>query len=645
VTFKPCLISAVVLAVAVSSHAQPGRRDPRREQRIVQQLSDIAPSAVQDFQRATVALDRGDYATAVPLYRSVVDKAPDFTPALRRLGLSLMATGSSQDGLHLLERAVARERSPENLVSLAHALAFPGPGKQGSESERDRALGLAKEAAARYRGTDDPSYLALVAQLALSLRRFDDLRRAAASLEATYPNEMATHYAAAFQAALASDWMRANREIQTAERLGLPHEAAEAFLDMGVRSRVRAWQYVYVVLGALGLWAAGLGLLYVAGRALSGATLRSLATGDVNETTSASELSLRRIYRTLIRTAGIYYYISLPFVVVLVLGGTAAVVYGFLMFGYVPIKLVIVLVIAALVTVFKMVQSLFVRVDEEEPGRSLETIEAPGLWTLAHEVANTVGTRAIDEIRVTPGTDLAVYERGTGRERTEDTARRILILGVGLLRGFKQSAFRAVLAHEYGHFSHRDTAGGDVALRVRQDMIKFAIAIAQHGQAVWWNLAFQFLRLYDFLYRRISHGATRLQEVLADRVAARLYGPAQFEEGLRHVIRRAIEFDAAANDEIRLALQGQRSLRNLYTLPLPASRDVDDRFEEAIGRETTQDDTHPAPVDRFRLVSGVVSTCACDESGMVWDLFADQNALTAEMTSAIDERVKTVAAG
>jgi hypothetical protein len=73
-----------------------------------------------------------------------------------------------------------------------------------------------------------------------------------------------------------------------------------------------------------------------------------------------------------------------------------------------------------------------------------------------------------------------------------------------------------VLAHEYGHLSHRDTAGGDVALRVNRDMMKFAYAMARAGQAVWWNTAFQFLRVYHFLFRRISHGATRLQEVLAD---------------------------------------------------------------------------------------------------------------------------------
>ena len=53
----------------------------------------------------------------------------------------------------------------------------------------------------------------------------------------------------------------------------------------------------------------------------------------------------------------------------------------------------------------------------------------------------------------------------------------------------------------------------------------------------------------------------------------------------------------------------------------------------------------PGSNGRFRLVSGVLSTYASDESGTAWDLFADQNALTAEMTSAIDQRVKAVAAG
>src|SRR6185312_17235529 len=103
-----------------------------------------------------------------------------------------------------------------------------------------------------------------------------------------------------------------------------------------------------------------------------------------------------------------------------------------------------------------------------------------------------------DEIRITPGTELAVYEKGTFRERSQDKAQRILILGSGVLNDFKQNGFRAVLAHEYGHFTNRDTAGGDVAMRVNNDMVKFAHAMIVQGQANVLNVAFHFLRIYHF---------------------------------------------------------------------------------------------------------------------------------------------------
>jgi Zn-dependent protease with chaperone function len=622
--------------------ANPQLRDPVREQRIVDELSALAPAAAPDFQRATQALDAGDYAAAIPLYGRVLTEAPEFAPAMRRLGLALMQTGHGEEGLQYIERAVARQRSPENLVSLAQALAFPRKGVESPASLRQTALELAKEASQAKETKDDPSYLGLVAQLALSLNRLGDFKLAVAGLAANAPNSMATHYFAAIRAAIDHEWGKAEREIGTAERLGLPHQAAQAFLDAGVAARARAWRYAYVVLAALGLWATGLGVLFVAGRLLSSATLRSLANADPNSDIARSEVRLRKVYRALIRMAGLYYYVSMPFVIILVLGGTAAVVYGFLMLGQIPIGIVFALVTGALVTTYKMVQSLFVHAQSDEAGRSLAQREAPGLWDLAMGVAATVGTRPIDEIRVTPGTEMAVYERGSAKQKRDGQAERVLIVGVGLLNGFRQDAFRAVLAHEYGHFSHGDTAGGDIALRVRQNMMKFAIAMAQNGQAVWWNLAFQFLRVYDFLYRRISHGATRLQEILADRVAARLYGPDRFEEGLRHVVRRAVEFKTAADDEIRVALHANRSIRNLYTLPAPPPADVDGRFEDAIGRETTEDDTHPSPADRFRLTRGVTWTAAPQGEGMVWDLFQQPEALTNEMTEVVQRRVKAV---
>ena len=58
----------------------------------------------------------------------------------------------------------------------------------------------------------------------------------------------------------------------------------------------------------------------------------------------------------------------------------------------------------------------------------------------------------------------------------------------------------------------------------------------QAGQATYFNAAFHFPRIYNFIFHRISPEATRLQEILADRVAAQTYGATAFQNGLTHVI-------------------------------------------------------------------------------------------------------------
>ena len=255
-------------------------------------------------------------------------------------------------------------------------------------------------------------------------------------------------------------------------------------------------------------------------------------------------------------------------------------------------------------------------------------------------MAAAVGTRPVDEIRVTPGTEMAVYEQGSRRERREDRARRVLLVGMGLIDGFRKAPFCAVLAHEDGHFAHRDTAGGELALRVSNDMLKFAGVLIESGQAVWWNFAWHFLRAYNFLFRRISHGATRLQEVLADRVAAGLYGAASFEEGLRHVVRRHVEFTAIVNDEVEQALEARRELRSLYTLEPLRTDSLSQEIEDALLREASEDDTHPGPQERFRLVSRITTAPMPVGDGLIWDLFANAADLSTEMTAQIDSRVE-----
>jgi hypothetical protein len=196
-----------------------------------------------------------------------------------------------------------------------------------------------------------------------------------------------------------------------------------------------------------------------------------------------------------------------------------------------------------------------------------------------------------------PGTDFAVYENGTFREKRADRAKRVLMLGVGVLNGFRTNAFRAVLAHEYGHFTHRDTAGGDIAFRVNAGILDMAKGMHRSRVSVKWNPAFIFLRVYHFIFRRITYGATRLQEMLADRVAVLNYGAAAFEEGLTHVIKRDVEFEILASKEFKESYEARRAVQNVYNLAEPESTDSIDKIragiDESLNRPTTEDDTHP----------------------------------------------------
>ncbi len=113
----------------------------------------------------------------------------------------------------LLEGAVSKNRSPENLISLAQHLAFLGEGKSGPKQDLERALRLTKEAAAANT-RDDPSYWAVAAQLAVELAKEEDLRDATKALVKQYPEAMATHYFSAVVAAEDEDWIKAEDEIK-----------------------------------------------------------------------------------------------------------------------------------------------------------------------------------------------------------------------------------------------------------------------------------------------------------------------------------------------------------------------------------------------------------------------------------------------
>jgi Zn-dependent protease with chaperone function len=639
-----------LLVLTTFSFTQQRERDPAEEGPVIEELQKTAPKAVETFKLATQKLDADDFDGSIPLYNDVLKQAPKFEPAMRRLGYALIGTGKRQEGIAQIQKALDQTRSADNMLGMAMALVSAGQdGKVPSEFDIDAAFGLTRDAAKIKNGTDSAA-LALLADLALRKNDLQTFNSAVNQLLLYFPNRTETHYYNAINLANQGSFDRAIAEVKTAESMGFPAENGDALIAEIQNAQTEESQsgiagysnYFYYFFAVVAAWAIGLSALFVVGRILSARTLHSIENSDPNDISGGGQAGLRGVYRKLITLAGIYYYLSQPIVLLLVIVFTVGIIFFFFWIGTIPIKLVIVIGFVGAATIFYMFKSLLIRPKIEDPGRVLSKQEAPRFWEMVENVAKTIDTRPVDEIRLTAGAEIAVYERGGFRTKLQDKAERILVVGVATLNDFRQNAFRAVLAHEYGHFSNRDTAGGDVAFRVNTDILRLANAMGQSGTATFYNLAFQFIRLYHFLFRRITLGATRLQEVLADRVAVFHYGADAFCQGLEHVVRREVEFEHLANKELNAAYSANRAVSNLYDLKADETErtTLETGVGEIINRPTTLDDSHPSPADRFRLARKITCKETATIDGLVWDLFDDKERVAEEMSKMLDDQVR-----
>lgn len=170
--------------------------------------------------------------------------------------------------------------------------------------------------------------------------------------------------------------------------------------------------------------------------------------------------------------------------------------------------------------------------------------------------------------------------------------------------------------------------------------------LAQGGAATWYNPAWLFLYGFNLTFLRISQGASRLQEILADRWAAFAYGAKAFEQGLRHVVERSIRFPAHANATLQEVVDGKLALANLYSFRPskgPADKEIVEAVGEAIQAKPSPYDSHPSPVERFALVNALRTTEArrsADAERDAWELFENPTGIQSWMTDRIRTNVE-----
>lgn len=618
------LVGLVVALGATTSGAR--QTTDAAEQKLTTELTALNPAMVDIWVQANQARDRGDHSTAERLYDQVFTSVPSFVHAERRRCGELSALNRRDEAIQLCRDAVSKDASAWNQAALGTVLLRRTPSTEPTDSDSEEAVRLLSRA--EELDPDDPYIAVAQCEAALQRKKLAELRGCSSRLEQLAPTQPVTAWSNWVLAMSDGRFEDAERYVERARQNGMPVEAVQKMAEETRANRPWtdvAWRWgLRFVAG----WAGLSVLLVLVGSLLSHVTLRTAENWQPDSAKRGA--FLRSVYRGVLVVCSLLYYVSLPLVLVLVLATAGGLIYGMFAVGYVPIKLGLIAVVMVGATCWALVKSLFHQTTNEDPGVQIDLSTEPELRRVLDEVAATIGTGSVDKVFLAPSTNLSVFER---------KGERCLVLGAGVLQGMPLSAFKAILAHEYGHFSNRDTAGGGLALRVRRTLLLFIIGLAQSGNAAWWNPAWLFVTGFYKLFLRVSQGASRLQEILADRRAAEAYGGLAFATGLKHVIACDLRFEAHVNAEIERAVKEKQPLQNLWSPPLG---NTDPReLDEALDRKPSPYDSHPAPRDRIRWVEKLEGAVGIPNEAEkdVWSLFKNRDYHERETTLVIYQRL------
>jgi heat shock protein HtpX len=269
----------------------------------------------------------------------------------------------------------------------------------------------------------------------------------------------------------------------------------------------------------------------------------------------------------------------------------AAIVYG----NRVPVKLILFCVIGG----FGILWSVLPRFDKfVPPGPQLRRDQHPRLFDEIESIAKATGQSPPVEVFLVADVNAWVAQRGGIMGMG---SRRVMGLGLPLLRALTRSQLRAVLAHEFGHYYGGDTKIGPWIYKTR-GAIGRTLASLRGGV-----LQFPFL-LYGKMFLRVTHAVSRRQEFVADELAARVAGSTPLIAGLQAVHRVAPAFDAYWRNECVPVLnsgyrpplvEGFQKFVQANNVIEAMSKHLD---EELKSGKTDPYDTHPPLKERIAAI-------------------------------------------
>lgn len=277
------------------------------------------------------------------------------------------------------------------------------------------------------------------------------------------------------------------------------------------------------------------------------------------------ESLLARLYMLGLMVGLVTFYIAVPFLALGLLVATGAALYMVFMLPRIPIKLIVIVVVIGLGMAWAVLKSIFTSAGRGSFGLVKTADDCPRLHEIVRSVAQRVDTAPVDEIYLAPGSSIGVHQEGRGPFGVFGVKRRVLTLGMSTMRYLSISELKAILAHEYGHFSHNDTFYSRFIQQVTLSIEQALIGMAQTaGKLNYINPFYWLLYLYYRAYSLLAAGFSRSREFLADRMAVSLYGKVAFCNGLTKVATDGTLFENTAYGEAARLLEEDKAFLNVY---------------------------------------------------------------------------------
>jgi Zn-dependent protease with chaperone function len=158
------------------------------------------------------------------------------------------------------------------------------------------------------------------------------------------------------------------------------------------------------------------------------------------------------------------------------------------------------------------------------------------LHRVQQQVAQAIEVAPVDELWLSPGTELGIGEVG---------GVRFLMVGLGLLRMLSAEELRAALAHEFGHALAGHLRLGRYVLHTIRMLLHAQLRFRWYDPALWGS------GVALALMRAIYLPWSRARELEADRISGQMAGGSTAIATLRRLREEAPIFNAALLDLLR----------------------------------------------------------------------------------------------